>query len=196
MSRHPVAAALLLLLAVAAGCASSASRLDEDRKVVWPLQVRGAPGAFDLRFVDAVTTSRDTVSAIIQEVWARLPESYAELGIPLDGVNPDAWLLGNAGFRAHGHLGATPMTEYLECGRTLTGDIADQYELRLAVVTQLREVDGRTLVVSAVAATARPQATSGNVRRCASTGRLEGRIVRRIRENLVEPRETGPGDPG
>lgn len=193
MDRIPTTTVLLLLVVGLAGCASGATDLDGDRKVVWPLQFTGASRALDLRFVDAVTTYRDTVNAIIEEVWSRLPESYVELDIPIGGVNPDAWLLGNPGFRAHGRVGGTPLTDYLECGRTLTGDVADQYELRLAVMTQLHRIDGRTLVVSAVAATARPQSTSGNLQQCASTGRLEHRITNRIRENLVEPRPAGSG---
>ena len=193
MGRIPTATVLLLLLAGLTGCASGATDLDGDRKVVWPLQFTGASRTLDLRFVDAVTIYRDTVNAVIEEVWSRLPESYVELDIPIGGANPDAWLMGNPGFRVHGRLGGTPMTDYLECGRTLTGDVAEQYELRLAVMTQLHRIDGRTLFVSAVAATARPQSTSGNLRQCASTGRLERRIATRIRENLVEPRPAGSG---
>lgn len=190
MHRSRSAAPLLAVLLLA-GCVTATSRINGDRKAVWPLRIQSARGSFDLEFLDAASVSRDTVRAIIQEVWSRLPESYSELAIPLDGVNPEAWLLGNVGFRAHGRLGGTPMTDYLQCGRTLTGDVADRYEVRLAVATQLHEAEGGTVVVSAVSAHARPQAVSGNALHCTSTGLLERRIVQRIRRNLVEPRGAG-----
>lgn len=140
---------------------------------------------FDIRYIENVSAVRDTVNAIVEEVWNLLPEAYVELGIPLGGVNPRARLLGNIGFRATGELGEMRISELLHCGRTMTGDIADQYQIHLRVLTQVRDADGTSVVSSMVDATARPQGVSGNAVRCSSTGRLESEIVKRVRSQLV-----------
>lgn len=147
--------------------------------------IRGMDARFSLREVDDVTPVRDTVNAIAEEVWSLVPEVYVQLGVPIHGVNPEARLLGNTSFRAEGNFAETRLSQLVNCGRTLTGDVADEYDLHFSVLTQVEEADGRSVVASLVEATARPRNVAGSPQRCSSTGSLEREIVKRVRTQLV-----------
>lgn len=180
--------ALLALIALgAAGCASSqgARDLPDERSGIGTVTIDAVSSRFDIRVMEDVTRARDTVNAIVEEVWNLVPEAYVQLGVPIAGVNPEARLLGNNGFRAEGNFGDVRLSELVNCGRTMTGDIADEYDLRFEVMTQVHDAEGRSVVTSVVQATARPRGVSGNAVRCSSTGKLEREIVKRVRTELV-----------
>lgn len=170
-----------------AACVSSrgAEELPSAQRGIGTMSIDAVTAQFDIRYVEDVSPVRDTVSAIVEKVWNLLPEAYAQLDVPIEGANPDARLLGNTGFRPHDRLADMRLSEVVSCGRTLTGELADQYDLQLKVLTQIHEAEGKSVVSSVVDATARPRGVSGNTVRCSSTGRLEHEIVTRIRSQLV-----------
>lgn len=187
-SRTGVALAALTLVALgAAGCASSqgAQELPDERSGVGTVTIDAVTSRFDIRVMEEVSPVRDTVNAIVEEVWNLVPEAYVQLGVPISGVNPEARLLGNNGFRARGNFGDTRLSELVNCGRTMTGDIADEYDLRFEVMTQVHDAEGKSVVTSVVEAVARPRGVSGNAVHCSSTGKLEREIVRLVRTQLV-----------
>lgn len=180
-------AALALVALGAAGCASSqgSQELPDERSGIGTVTIDAVSSRFDIRVMEDVSPVRDTVGAIVEEVWNLVPEAYVQVGVPIDGVNPEARLLGNNGFRAQGNFGDVRLSDLVNCGRTMTGDIAEEYDLRFEVMTQVHDADGRSVVTSVVAATARPRGVSGNTVRCSSTGKLEREIVKRVRTRLV-----------
>lgn len=180
-------AALTLLVLAGTGCASSqgARSLPDERSGIGTMSIDAASSRFDIRFMEDVSPVRDTVSAIVEEVWNLVPQAYLQLDVPIRGVNPEARLLGNTEFRAEGNFGDVRLSELVHCGRTMTGEIADRYALQFSVLTQVQEADGRSVVASVVEATARPRGVSGNTVRCSSTGKLEREIVKHIRLELV-----------
>lgn len=180
-------AALALVALGAPGCASSqgAQEVPDSRSAIGTMTIDAVSSRFDIRVMEDVTPVRDTVNAIVEEVWNLVPEAYVQLGVPIGGVNPEARLLGNNGFRAEGNFGDMRLSELVSCGRTMTGDIAEEYDLRFVVMTQVQDAEGRSVVTSVVRATARPRGVSGNAVRCSSTGKLEREIVKRVRAQLV-----------
>lgn len=190
-------AALAVGAAVAVGCASSApaegigegergiTKTNISSMAIGSVPVDALTRRFDLRSVEEVSPVRDTVSATVEVVWNLVPQAYVDLGIPLAGVNPDARLLGNTGFRARETLGDLRISELVDCGRTIAGDIADRYHVYFHVLTQVKEADGEAVVVSVVDATARPTGVGGHAVQCSSRGRLEREILTRIRSHLV-----------
>lgn len=185
--RRAVQAALATAVLLAgAGCASSgAESLPDENSGIGTVTIDAVSSRFDIEYMEDVSVTRDTVHAIAEEVWNLVPEAYVQLDIPIRGVNPDARLLGNTGFRARGHLADLRLSRLVNCGRTMTGDIADRYDVELKVLTQVHDVDGRSVVASVVEATARPRGVSGNPVRCSSSGRLEREIVTRVQTQLV-----------
>lgn len=194
----PVIAALTAALALGAtGCASgsggssssredpAAQELPDAQSGIGTLTIDVISSRFRLDYIETVSPVSDTVSAIVEEVWNHVPQAYVDLGIPIGGVNPQARLLGNTSFQARGKLGDVRISELLNCGRTMTGSIANQFEITFRVLTQVEEADGKSLVSSVVDAIARPKGVSGNTVECSSTGRLENEIVDRVRAHLV-----------
>ena len=174
--------AALLASLVAAACVSTGQREiagEQSGVSSMNIDVGVVSSAYDLRYVEDLTPVVDTVGAPLEPVWNALPDAYVRLGIPLRSVNPEARLLGNDGFRARGELGGERISRYIHCGRTMTGDIADQYDIYMTILTQVQAVEGtdRTRVVSLVDARAQPTSRSGNAVRCSSRQRLEDAIV-------------------
>lgn len=180
-------AVLALIAAGAAGCASSggAEELPDQQSGIGTMRIDAVSSTFKFRYIEDVSPVRDTVNAIVEEVWNLLPEAYVQVGVPIAGVNPGARLLGNTNFRAQGNLGDMRLSDLVTCGRTMTGEIAEQYDLVFSVLTQIQEEDGKSLVSTVVDASARPRGVSGNAVTCSSTGELERAIVTRIRSQLV-----------
>lgn len=178
----------LFLLATAVGCASSGQteiRGTDRAMVSTQIRVGDVSNAFDLRYIEDITPREDTVPVDAGLAWGVLPQVYQELNIPLTSINQEARLLGTTRTAVRGELGDQRASRYFNCGRTMTGDVAEQYQLVVTALTQVQEVEGseeKARVVTLVDAFANPRgAASGSVR-CGSTHRLEGQITDRIRE--------------
>ena len=138
-------------------------------------------GELALRTTEERRVQVDTVGLGPDETWAFLPLVFDDLEIPLTTVNGEAKLLGAVETRVRSRLGKHRLARLLRCGTRPTGPVADRYEVYLTAVSQVEPLeDGRSLVVTHVAAKALPGGYSGNAIRCATTGRLEQAIVGRL----------------
>ena len=148
-------------------------------------------GELALRTTEERHVLVDTVDFGPDESWAFLPLVFDDLEVPVTMVNGEAKLLGAVETRVRSRLGQHRLSRLLRCGSRPTGPVADQYEVYLTAVTQIEALDdGRSLVVTHVAAKALPGGYSGNAIRCATTGRLERAIVGRLmwRASRIEER--------
>ena len=119
-------------------------------------------------------------------LWAVLGTVYERLQIPVTLSNPPRWEFGNPRFLARRIEGAR-LSNHFDCGRTLTGQRADEYAVTLSVVTRLTDAPGdSTAVVTTVDGSAKARATSGNALHCASKGTLEMRVAQLVVEALLE----------
>ena len=174
--------ALALLMTGALGACASAEpsvrgRTGPDRTVV-----RDAGGVIEVR-TEASVAER-TIDIPSAAVWAVLPSVYEELGVPESLIDPIRKELGNRGYRAR-RIEGKRMSQYFRCGNSMTGALADEYNLVASVVTRITdEPNGKTKITTTVDAIGRPRATSGNPVRCESSGTLESRVVGLILENL------------
>lgn len=183
--------ALLLALATAVACASSGQTevRETDRAIttttIQGLTVGGVNANFDLRFIEDISPREDTLSIDPDLAWGVLPSVYQELNIPLTSINQEARLLGTTERAVQGELGTEPASRYFNCGRTMTGEIAERYQLVITALSQVDEVEGspeRTRIVTLVDAFANPRAAGSGSVRCGSTHRLESQIAERVRE--------------
>ncbi len=151
------------------------------------IRVERPGGATEVRAVTMPTAGVSTVQAPLDQVWRLLPSAYSALGIPIAQLDSASHTVGNPGIRVRRHLGNTPLSRYLDCGRAQGGPSADTYEVHLSVLTQARpDTAGGTMVATTVQAMARPVTFSGGYTRCSTTGALEQRIVSLLEESLRE----------
>jgi hypothetical protein len=136
-------------------------------------------GAWDLSALDPGRyVSVDTVAAPLDSVWRALPKAYEELGIREVHQAPASWMVGNTGFNIRHHFGNRRVSRYLNCGYGQTGPMADDAIVHVSLLTQLAPAgEDRTVVRSALDATATPTSVSGGPTHCQTTGRLETAIA-------------------
>lgn len=183
MSRASVRIAVLILAAGVAGLAASAPARAQDSSRPPVLRIGSLDGSgISLeRPAEFASISEDTVTAAADSLWVELPKVYDKLGIDDVGQDPSKWLFGNNGFTVRRHLGGERLSHFLRCGSTMTGDVADQYDIHMSVLTQIQPVSSDASVVrSRVQATAIPRSHSGNAVECSTTGKLEERIAKAL----------------
>ncbi|HEX6070199.1 MAG TPA: hypothetical protein VFZ18_10245 [Longimicrobiaceae bacterium] len=166
-----------------AGCASGAAT---GRPPENPARVTTAGTGADILIANDTEAGALGVRATPEAAWIGLPGVFEALEIPVDRVDSRQKTLGNSGFTTRRRLGGQPLSAYLSCGSTLSGPIANQYEVRLAVVSQiLPAAEGDAHIRTRVEATARSRdgASSSSVP-CASTGGLETRIAELLNRSV------------
>ena len=178
---------------LAVGCASTGGSgtpeaRTQTQNVSFRTNLQGQ--GFQLRMTEDIVVRIDTVDVAADRLWPEVPAAYDALGIPITTVNAEARVIGALQARVRGRIGDAPVSRFVRCGSTMTGEVADQYEVHLTSITQVEPAaadSGRSILSSHVTAVAQGTA-SGNTVQCATRGRLEGNI----REQLLI--ELGRGD--
>lgn len=180
---------LVLVLAVV-GCGTSRAGMPSSTSASSTTTVSsiiaGGPPDLDIRTVEDLSVSSDRIEGPVERAWSELPGVYRELGIPIGSIDGETRVLGHQGFRVQGEIGDTRLSSFLRCGRSMTGDHADDYDVAMAVLTQVIEAEEGTVVSTHINASASPASISGHAVRCGTTGRLEQSIAK-----LVELRALG-----
>jgi hypothetical protein len=187
VARAPAVVAAAALAAVAAACAPAAQspldRQEADRTLTvqtdtWRTDVK-------LRFRDDVAIA--DVPGSRPEVWEHLRRAWEEVGLPEPVVDRDGYSLTVMNHAVTRRLGLTSMSNYLSCGGSVSGPIADTHRIRLSVRTILEGASPDTTEVhTRVDAVATPIAggsTASSV--CSSRGVLEAQIASRVKYHLA-----------
>lgn len=183
MSRESRRIPLLILAAALAGLTASTPAGAQQTPRPPVLRIGSLDGSsINLeRPPEFVSVSEDTVPAPADSLWVDLPKIYHDLGVEDVGQDPSQWTFGNAGFTIRRRLGGKRLSHYLRCGSTMTGSVADQYDVHMSILTQLQPLpSGSTLVRSSLQATAIPRSHSGNTVECSTTGKLEESIAKSL----------------
>ena len=175
---HSVRLARLAIAALAAlACASTGSTGSgpyEQSHVI----VDAPGGRYDLLLTREQYLSSDTLTVAPNAAWPALVQTYAALGVPLQGADKSRYMIATNYFHAHSSFAGERMSRWLECGSTMTGDIATTYEITLRLGSLLdTSVVGRTIVRTAVVASAIATGTGTTPVQCSSRGSLEKRIA-------------------
>jgi hypothetical protein len=173
---------MVLATAALAGCASGGTGGGYQRTTT-VLSVPNGQGTSDVMLdayggaapvSTALAASRDTV-------FTALDQAYTALGVPVGMRDPANFALGNRNLEISRRLGGTSLSEYFNCGSGVVGaDIATTYRLQIAVISTLRQQGSGTQLETVAQANARQPGTSNPPVSCASTGRLEHEIARRV----------------
>ena len=125
------------------------------------------------------------IQAPVDRVWNALPSAYDSLAIPLTVVDSVNHLIGNEGLQTRRRLGTVRLGEYLNCGSGQGGPSADTYDINLTVVTKLQpNKTGGTTATITVDGVAKSASFSGDYIKCATTGKLEQRLVKFVEAQL------------
>jgi len=173
--RHAAAAAFIITIGVACASAGSGGQGSYQQDHV---TVDSPGGRFDLLLTRERYLSADTLTIAPQRAWPALVQTYASFGVPIQGADAAHYLIATQFVHAHGSFAGERMSRWFECGSTMTGDIATAYEITLRFGSLLdTSMAGRSIVRTAVTATAIAPGSGTTPVECSTRGSLEKRIA-------------------
>lgn len=173
-SRLALVAAVVL---AALGCASTGAS-DPGPYQQSHVTVDAPGGRFDLLLTREQYLSTDTLTVSPKSAWPALVQTYAGFGVPLQGADASRRMIATKYVHVHSSFAGERLSRWLECGSSMTGDIATTYEITLRFGSMLdTSVVGRTIVRTAVFATAVATGSGTTPVQCTSRGALEKRIA-------------------
>mgnify|MGYP006300081907 CR=1 FL=1 len=179
----PILPAAALLLAA---CASGNPETPEvgERSTNLSIQMSQGRQNLNLRTTAEINVVHDTISGDPGDLFSLLPAVYEEVGVPITSVNAAAKTLGALEVRARGDFAGERVSKWIDCGTSITGNVADQREVYVTVLTQieaLEETEGVSGVSTHLTAYAVQAGRAGNRTDCGTSGRLERRIASALR---------------
>lgn len=120
------------------------------------------------------------------QVWAVLPQVYADLGIPLTVNDSRTKTIGNAGVRVRRHIDKVPLYRYFDCGSSGSMQNAETYRITMSIMTTAQaNPGGGTTVSTSITGTGKNPITSSSAEvRCSSMGNLEIRIRDMVQKKI------------
>ena len=171
----------LLLTVGGLGCASPSGGAGSRNDRVESVSVESQSSTQNITLRPDVSASRSSIDFPAGKVWSALPTAYSALPIPIEAIDSiHHFVVGSA--LAYRTFLRSPVSQFVDCGSTLTGPSADAYTVRLRVQTQVDSVSAsNTSLRTWVEATG---SSSGGAVRCSSTGRLEHLISDQVKALL------------
>lgn len=175
---------VLALFSLACASGNPESPRVGERETDLNIQLQRGGENLSLRTIAHVDVVHDTLSGSAGDLFSLLPTLYNDLEIPISTVNAEAKTLGALEVRARSDFAGQRVSRWLDCGSSITGDIADQREVYITALTQiepLEEARGSGISVH-VKGYAVQAARAGNRTGCRTRGRLERLVITRLRE--------------
>jgi hypothetical protein len=151
-----------------------------------PARVLSTGTTYDVTVASDSEPGTSIVGAPLEVVWRALPGALAALDIVAEHRDGTQRVMGNSAMTVRRSLAGEPLSRYLECGSTMSGPIANSYDVRLSLLSDLRAGDGeQTLVRTRLEATARSRdGASASSVPCGTTGRLEARLAELLNRSV------------
>jgi hypothetical protein len=167
--------ATITLLLAAGACASGSVPGPYAQQHV---TVDSPSGRFDMLLTRDQYLSSDTLTVLPARAWPALVQTYAAFGVPLQGADASRRMIATQYIHAHANFAGERMSRWLECGSTMTGEIATTYEITLRLGTLIdSSVAGRSIIRTAVSATAIAPGSGTTQVECSTRGSLERHIA-------------------
>lgn len=189
--------ALFLAVTTAAACATTgdpATTTAVDRRTTNVSYSTGSgETSINLETANTIQTRSTQIAANAKTLWGVLPGAYQDLALDLAVYDSALMVIGNPGLQVNrGRVGDTRVSRYLNCGTDPMGSaLADRYNVRLSVVSRVREAGaGASVLETEVSGDAAQRAVSSVAVSCASTGVLEEAVANAVKMRLsgVTPR--------
>lgn len=122
------------------------------------------------------------------KVYDAVLKAFAALDIPVGNTAGNIGVIGSERFMRYHALAGEPLSKAFDCGEGPTGKFADSYRIEIAVVAYVepRPGGGSRLGLASIASGRDPTGPYRYPKECASTGRLERRIVDRVKSLATE----------
>jgi hypothetical protein len=124
------------------------------------------------------------VEARPDSVFKLLRTVYREVGIEVSGWNPATGQIGNGDFARTGTLGGVVLHQFVGCGTTMTGFVADSYHVQFSVISKVAAEGAGSNVETSLNARAQDRGAGMRWSSCLTTGILETRINRLLAEKV------------
>jgi hypothetical protein len=180
MNQRPI-----VLLALAAGCASSGAMEGSDAVAKQQTIVTSDGGAMMAERPRAIGAELPNEPAT---VWLAVKKAYGQLEIPITTENPAGHQIGNINFFRTRQFAGEAMNQLVDCGSGMTGPKAATYRIFISLLTDvIPNGKGGTKVQTTFIPVGQDMSGSSSDRiPCGSTGRLEGKILDYTKAALVK----------
>ena len=168
-SYSPIIVAALAMVSLG-GCATPNQTAAHGDRVI----ATSSDGA--IRNYEGPTSGVTTVSAPPPATLAALNSAYADLGIEVKLWNPQTGEVGNKNFTKMYRLAGKPLSDYVGCGQTTTGQAADSYRVTMSLVSRVTPTASGSKIDTQLTAYAEDIASSKGTLACLTLGTLEGRL--------------------
>ena len=164
---------------VLAACGSSGSNAPESSTNAMETNLQGFSSTYNVTALEEKYVMVNLVPAPLDSVWPVLPGVFLELTVEPGTVDQKAHVISNTSFVVHRSLGGVKLSRYVECGRSISGALADQMDITMSLVVQVVADSAQTSKLrTQLVAYGFSQATSGVRVHCSTTGALESHIAK------------------
>jgi hypothetical protein len=122
------------------------------------------------------TADVTTVATPPLAMLSGLSAAYSDLGIEVKLWNPQTGEVGNRNFTKSYRLAGHPISDYLGCGTTTTGQAADNYRITMSLVSRVTPSGTGSTVETKLTAYAEDISSSKGTLSCVTLGTLEQRL--------------------
>jgi hypothetical protein len=173
---RPIALLCLTLLSSACASAGAPGGVPETREDRNTVAITGGSAGLNLQLTREAAITTGALAAAPDSVWAAVPRVFAQLELPVTGVNTNSRVLTATGQRLR-RIGGRSVAAFFECPGPY-GNAAASSDVYVTVVTQVLPGAGAgsSTVRTEVAAHARSN-TSGRQVPCTTKGALEKQLM-------------------
>lgn len=122
------------------------------------------------------TSDVTTVNTPAAAMLPALSAAYGDLGIEVKLWNPQTGEVGNRNFTKMFRLAGRPISDYVGCGTTTTGQAADNYRITMSLVSRVTPNGSGSTVETKLTAYAEDINSSKGTLACMTLGTLEQRL--------------------
>ena len=126
------------------------------------------------------------INAAPERVYAGVLKAFFDLGLPIGNTDSKAGIIGSERFERTHQIAGAPMSRSFSCGDAANGPVADSYRITIAIVAWVTpgKTGGTTLGLAAAASGVDQSGAYKNPRECASTGRIEQKIIEAVEKYI------------
>jgi predicted secreted Zn-dependent protease len=128
-------------------------------------------------------TVRGIFPVPLERVWRAMPAVYTAVDLAINATDSMAHAVGDS-LTVRGKIGASPLSEFVDCGAPPIGRNADSVDVALFVTSRLESSDSSSVAMtSTVQAVAHPAGAAAIL--CRSRGVIERRLVQALSRELA-----------
>src|SRR5262249_36566277 len=118
-------------------CASAGSSSQASGPASQTISVGGVARKAQIQSPRDAPPNVQTLPFTIDQVWRALPTVFDSLGVPVQALDNAKHTIGNPSFAIRRRLKNVPLSRYIDCGASQMGPSADDYDVRLTVLTEV-----------------------------------------------------------